>query len=150
MVSYLVVIVVCGGVMVPAAIMLDSFGGQTASILHDARALSPIAAVLSLLRARGLGRFRGEDFRTIHRRIRFFRGGGFMVVVVCLMILVVQLRRPPAGIRANERRKTVQNRGLQPMGLLNPHLDQGNGRTNHLSSGRWMVRIFLWDAGACR
>jgi len=49
-ISYAVVLFICGGVLVPAAIMLASQGGTTALVLHYLRSISPIAAVLSLVR----------------------------------------------------------------------------------------------------
>src|SRR5438874_2143591 len=48
-ISYAVVLVLCGAVLVPAAIMLDNAQGVTAAALHYARSLSPVAAALSLL-----------------------------------------------------------------------------------------------------
>jgi ABC-type transport system involved in multi-copper enzyme maturation permease subunit len=48
-ISYAVVLVLCGGVLVPAAIMLDNAQGLTAQTLHYVRALSPVAAALSML-----------------------------------------------------------------------------------------------------
>src|SRR5687768_5862371 len=58
-ISYAVVLVPCAGVLVPAAIMLDNAQGLTAQGLHYARALSPVAAALSLLQPQS--NFHGSD-----------------------------------------------------------------------------------------
>src|SRR4051812_43222265 len=58
-VSYAIVLVLCGGLLVPAAIMLDSAQGLTADVLHYARSLSPVAAALSLLQPQS--NFSGSD-----------------------------------------------------------------------------------------
>ena len=48
--AYLVVMCLCVAPLIPAAILLDSSSGLTAVMLHYARGLSPLAAVLALLR----------------------------------------------------------------------------------------------------
>jgi ABC-type transport system involved in multi-copper enzyme maturation permease subunit len=49
-VSYVTTLIVCGGLLVPAMIMLKSQSGLPAQATHYARALSPVAAALSILR----------------------------------------------------------------------------------------------------
>src|SRR5215211_3082149 len=58
-ISYAAVLILCGGVLVPAAIMLDNAAGTTAQLLHYVRALSPVAAALSLLQPQS--NFSGAD-----------------------------------------------------------------------------------------
>ena len=41
-ISYALVLILCGGLLVPAAIMLESAQGSTAQLLHYARSLSPV------------------------------------------------------------------------------------------------------------
>ncbi|HLL87668.1 MAG TPA: ABC transporter permease subunit, partial [Tepidisphaeraceae bacterium] len=58
-VAYAIVLIVCGGLLVPGAIMLESSSDLTAAVLHYARGLSPVAAALSVLQP-GLSQFGGR------------------------------------------------------------------------------------------
>lgn len=165
--SYVAVMTICGGVLVPAAIMLASSGGFAAQVLHNTRSISPIAAILSLLRP-GLAEFGGregginsstgemiEGLMPAWKLFLPFAGG---VIVLCLGILVVVLRRAPAhresvrsvsGSESSSRRSLARrllflidpDRQRKPFGQFNPLISK-EARTNHLGSGEWMLRIF--------
>ncbi len=155
-VSYALVLVLCGGVLVPAAIMLEGADPVTAQGLHYARALSPVAAVLSLLRP-GLG---GGDFAGTGRNLlpswMVFAPLAAGVIVLCFALLVGKLRRPPTSsdgygaVRAADGQRSVARRILvliddkkppKPFGTRS-FLVQKERRTSQLRSGRWMIRIF--------
>src|SRR5688572_12888053 len=49
-ISYVLVLVLCGGVLVPAAIMLQGQAGANAKVLRYLQSASPVAAAMSLIR----------------------------------------------------------------------------------------------------
>jgi ABC-type transport system involved in multi-copper enzyme maturation permease subunit len=156
-VAYVIVLIVGGGVLVPAAIMLETAGEGTAPYLHYARSISPVAAALSLLRP-GLGGFGGERFGLLPAWQVFFP---FAAVVVAASgaVLVSVLSKPPT---ANERvpagaipvsQRTLGRRLMylvddkkarKPIGHRNPLLVK-ESRTNQLRGSRWMIRIFYFS-----
>jgi ABC-type transport system involved in multi-copper enzyme maturation permease subunit len=164
--SYAAVLVACGGVLVPAAIMLASSGGSTAATLHYARSISPIAATLSLLRphlsefggrAGGVDEISGQVIAALPPAWQIFLPFAGAVILACFAILVLVLRRPPtssegfgATSAATGNGRTLARRILflidptkqrKPIGRMNP-LTVKENRTNQLRSGRWMIRIF--------
>jgi len=166
-VSYIVVLLLCGGVMVPAAIMLASSGGGMAEILHYGRSISPIAAILSILRPSlsefggrpgGIEPNTGEAVAGLLPAWRIFLPFAGGIVLACLGILIVVLRKAPTQSEgfASSRKSgpasggTVARRILflidpdkqpKPFGTFNPLIAK-EARTNQLRSGRWMIRIF--------
>jgi ABC-type transport system involved in multi-copper enzyme maturation permease subunit len=93
-ISYAVVLVLCAGVLVPAAIMLDNAQGMTAQTLHYARALSPVAAALSLLQPQS--NFHGAD-RGMMPIWQVFLPLATIVSAACFFALVSKLRRAPSS-----------------------------------------------------
>lgn len=156
-VAYVIVLIVGGGVLVPAAIMLDTAGESTARFLHYARSISPVAAALSLLRP-GLGAFDGHRFGLLPAWQVFFP---FAAVVVAgsFAVLISVLSKPPTG---NERvppnaipigqrslgRRLMylvdDKKARKPIGRRNPLLVK-ESRTSQLRGGRWMIRIFYFS-----
>ena len=152
-ISYAVVLVLCAGVLVPAAIMLDSAQGMTAQLLHYARALSPVAAALSLLQPQS--NFRGAD-RGMTPIWQVFVPLAIVVSIACFAALVAKLKRAPsssegfgaAGAADVERsfaRKILflidPKKQPKPFGGWNPLVGKER-RTGSLRSGRWMIRTF--------
>jgi ABC-type transport system involved in multi-copper enzyme maturation permease subunit len=159
-ISYALVLVICGGVLVPAAIMLAGQSGPSAQVLHYARSLSPVAAAMSLLRPHvaEFGGRRGEgDVWLLLPSWQVFVPAAGLVIVGCFVALVFKLRKAPTGADDYRGAGTIAegNRSLarkimfliddkkkrKPIGNLNPLLAK-ESRTNNLRSGRWMIRIF--------
>jgi ABC-type transport system involved in multi-copper enzyme maturation permease subunit len=152
-ISYTVVLIVCGGVLVPGAIMLDSAQGPAAQVLHYTRALSPVAAALSLLRPQS--NFSGAE-RGMTPIWQVFLPLAGAVIVACFAALVVRLRKAPSSsegfgaVGAAEAERSLARRVLflidpkktpKPFGSWNPLIARER-RTGSLRSGRWMIRIF--------
>jgi len=155
-VSYAIVLVLCGGVLVPAAIMLDGAPEPIASVLHYTRALSPVAAILSLLRP-SLG---GGDFAGTGRMLlpswQVFVPLAMLVIVLCFGVLVARLRKPPTAsdaLGSGRGSGDARSVGRRILYLIDDKkkpkpfasrgfLAQKERRTNQLRSGRWMIRIF--------
>jgi ABC-type transport system involved in multi-copper enzyme maturation permease subunit len=152
-ISYAIVLVLCGGVLVPAAIMLDNAQGPLAQALHYARALSPVAAALSLLQPQS--NFGGAD-RGLTPIWQVFLPTAGLVSAACFVALVTRLGRAPssseafgaAGVADTERsfaRKVLflidPKKQPKPFGTWNP-LVAKERRTGGLRSGRWTIRIF--------
>ena len=166
-VSYVMVLILCGGVMVPAAIMLASYGGLSAEILHNVRSLSPVAAMLSLLRPSlaelggrpgGFDLVSGEATTGLLPAWKIFLPAAGAMIAICLGILTFILRKAPTqsegfastGKGSGENKPTLAHRILflidpkkqrKPFGNFNPLISK-EVRTSQLSSGRWMIRIF--------
>jgi ABC-type transport system involved in multi-copper enzyme maturation permease subunit len=152
-ISYITVLVVCGGFLVPAAIMLDSSSGQTAAILHYMRGLSPVAAALSLLSP--AADFNGTG-RNMYPLWQIFVPAALLVTVVCFILLVAKLRKVPGsadglsnadfgqGARGWRRMMYLIDPKKQPKPFGGPlaALVSKEKRTSQLRSGRWMIRIF--------
>jgi ABC-type transport system involved in multi-copper enzyme maturation permease subunit len=166
-VSYVVALTICGGVLVPAAIMLASQGGLGAQILHYTRSISPIAATLSLLRphlaefggrAGGIAQNTGESIAGLPPAWKIFFPFAGGLIVAGLIALILVLRKAPGRTNAvddsasanKDKRPTLgrrilflidPNRQRKPIGNFNPIIAK-EARTNQLRSGRWMIRIF--------
>ena len=166
-ISYAIVLALCGGVLVPAAIMLSSQGGVSAQVLHAVRSISPIAATLSLLRphwaefggrAGGIAPNTGESIAGLPPSWKIFFPFAAMLIAAGLIALILKLRKAPG--RAKHAGETISSgKGAQrtlarrilflidpaaqrkPIGSLNPIMAK-EVRTNQLRSGRWMIRIF--------
>src|SRR5205823_2450709 len=93
-IAYAVVLVFCGGVLVPAAIMLDNAQGAVAQALHYARAFSPVAAALSLLQPQS--NFAGTDRGMLPIWELFLPLAG-CVIVGCVIALIAKLSRAPSS-----------------------------------------------------
>jgi ABC-type transport system involved in multi-copper enzyme maturation permease subunit len=164
--SYGVVMAMCGAVLVPAAIMLASQGGLIAQVLHNLRGISPVAAILSILRpklnefggrAGGSDSLTGETFAPLMSSWQIFVPVASAVIVICLLVLVQILRRPALSQetrRSDNARDQASpgmarrvlflidpNRQRQPIRIGNPVMAK-ESRTSSLASGRWMIRIF--------
>jgi ABC-type transport system involved in multi-copper enzyme maturation permease subunit len=150
--AYLVVMCLCIAPLIPAAILLDSSSGLTAAILHYARGLSPLAAVLALLRP-DWGDFDGR----VHSLISLwptYLASATIVTAGCVIFLAVRFSRPhwdgehrdatealdrPLWQRLLFRRAS---RGIRrPITISNP-LIINEGRINAARSGVWCVRLF--------
>src|SRR5688572_5693303 len=152
-IAYALVLVLCGGVLVPAAIMLDNADGQTAQILHYARALSPVAAALSLLQPQS--NFAGTS-RGLLPIWQVFLPLAGLAIVGCFAALAAKLSRAPSSseglgaVGATEAQRSLARKVLflidpkktpKPFGTMNP-LVAKERRTGSLRSGRWTIRIF--------
>jgi ABC-type transport system involved in multi-copper enzyme maturation permease subunit len=165
-ISYVAVLVLCGGVLVPAAIMLASQGGLSARILHCTRSVSPTAAVLSLVRpqlaefggrADSLDPITGQLIPGLPPSWKIFLPFAWALILVCILILALVLRKSPVqsgGFSpkqpADPASRSLARRILflidpqkqrKPIGHLNPVLAK-EARTSQLGSSRWMIRIF--------
>ena len=150
--GYMLALVVCGGVIVPALIVLDVADPTTATALHVLRSFSPVSAILSILR---------PDFNDVGGMQRglppawqIFFGFAALAIIVSVIIVVRSLSRPPAdadrvetitqGGGSLSRRMLVlidSQKQRKPIGGLNPLMAKER-RTNQLRSGKWMIRIF--------
>jgi ABC-type transport system involved in multi-copper enzyme maturation permease subunit len=155
-VAYVVVLVTCGGVLVPAAIMLDTATDKLLGIvLHYIRGLSPLAAALSLLKPR-LNDFGGAG-RNMLPVWQIFVPMASLATLVCIALIVLKLRKAPSSSEGfgAPTGGTMEARSLgrkllylidpkkkrKPLGRGNPLLGKER-RTSNLRSGRWMIRIF--------
>ncbi len=154
-VSYITVLVVCGAVLVPAAIMLQSQGGVVAQVLHYIRSLSPVAAALSLL-APAQYDFSGAGRQGLAPLWMTFLPAAGLVILVSFGVLVMKLRSAPNASEGFGRGAAAEaehgalhrimylidpNKKPKPFGSFNPVVAKER-RTNQLRSGRWMIRIF--------
>jgi ABC-type transport system involved in multi-copper enzyme maturation permease subunit len=152
-IAYAIVLVLCGGTLVPAAIMLDQARGSTAQALHYARALSPVAAALSLLQPQS--NFNGGDRGMIPIWQIYLPLAAF-ISAACFAALVAKLGRAPSSsdgfgaVGAAEAQRSMARRILflidpkkqpRPFASWNPLVGKER-RTGKLRSGRWMIRIF--------
>lgn len=151
--SYVVMLITAGATLVPAAIMLDSQSGLVADVLHYVRALSPVAAVLSLLRP-DITQLGGGDVR--QPIWAWFIPAALALIAAGVGILVIKLSQSPITTESYnaelgvEASRTLGRRVMflidpkkkrKPFGDLNPLIGKEK-RTNNLRSGRVMVRIF--------
>lgn len=152
-IAYAIVLVVCGGALVPAAIMLDNAEGSTADLLHYARSLSPVAAALSLLQPQSNFSGSGRGMLPIWQIFLPLAG---LVSVGCFAALVSKLGRAPSSsqafgaVGAADAQRSLARRLLylidpkkspKPFGSWNPIVAKER-RTGSLRSGRWTIRIF--------
>jgi ABC-type transport system involved in multi-copper enzyme maturation permease subunit len=152
-VSYAIVLVLSGGVLVPAAIMLDNAQPPIADALHYARALSPVAAAMSLLQP-------GSNFSGADRGFlpiwQVFLPLALLVIAGCFAAQVAKLRRAPSSSEAfgaagaADVERSLMRRILflidpkkrpRPFGTWNP-IATKERRTGGLRSGRWTIRLF--------
>ena len=152
-ISYAIVLILCGGVLVPAAIMLDNAQGITAQLLHYARALSPVAAALSLLQPQS--NFSGADRGMVPIWQVFLPLAG-VVSIGCFIALVMKLSRAPSssdGFGAVGAADAQRSLARKLLFLIDPKkqprafgawnwLTSKERRTGSLRSGRWTIRIF--------
>ncbi len=152
--TYVVMLVLAGASLVPAAIMIDGQSGELAMALHYIRALSPVAAILSLLRP-AITDFSGEIHHNYPIWLVFLPLAG-SVILVCLFILIAKLSKPPLSneglnpeLGADARRSMGRRvmylidtkKKRKPFGRFNPLISKEK-RTNLLRGGKVMVRIF--------
>lgn len=171
-ISYVAVLAVCGGLLVPATIMLKSQTGIAAQMTHYARTLSPVAAALSVLRPE-LDELGGRESasalpqaaaaftadteqptRLLPAWKVFFPLAG-SVIAACFATLVARLSRPPvASERFADADRTAfgarRRRLLYVIDDQKPRKSMGTfnpllskeARTTQLRSRRWMLRVF--------
>jgi ABC-type transport system involved in multi-copper enzyme maturation permease subunit len=151
-IAYVAVLVLCGGVLVPAAIMLDTQTGTGAQVLHYVRGVSPVAAALSLLRPQM--DFGGSGWGMLPLW-QVFLPIAAVGVLGSGAFLVARLRRPPTtpealGTGTAQHEQNLAHRLLylidpnqqpKPITGWNPLIPKER-RTSQLRSGRWMIRIF--------
>lgn len=154
-VSYLIVLGVCGATLIPAAIMLAHTSGTMAEVLHYLRSVSPVAAALSRLRPGLIEVGAARDMLPISY---VFVPAAWALTAMCAGIVVLKLRRPPtdpdafgAGTATPGGERTLGRRLVflidpkkqrRPIGPLANPVASKERRTAALSSGRWMIRIF--------
>ncbi len=152
-VAYLVVLLICGAVLVPALIMLDVQEGEMAQGLHYLRSISPVAAAMSILRP-AMNDFGGSARGNLPAWQVFF-GFSALIIVASAALVASKLSKPPIGAERGAVPLTDEQRSLgrklmfliddkkqpKPIGGINPLIAKER-RTNQLRSGRWMIRIF--------
>jgi ABC-type transport system involved in multi-copper enzyme maturation permease subunit len=147
-VSYLIVLFVAFGVLVPAAILLQSQSGEFAVALQYLRGISPIAAVLSLLRPQP-GDFDGSVHSLPTSWILFLVSSGVAIIVSNLILCVRLARREPTQAKPPRERTRLfrlfsigfRSSAPKPMNSWNP-LFTKERRVDVLRSGAWMMRTF--------
>jgi ABC-type Na+ efflux pump permease subunit len=149
-ITYVALLILCGGVMVPALLMLETQQGEAAQALHYTRSLSPVAAMLSILTP-AFNDLGGAN-RGLAPAWQVFVPLALAVSVGSLVLVTLKLGKPPLSAertvddgtpRSLARRLMFiidDKKQRKPMGSLNP-LFYKEPRTNQLRSGRWMIRI---------
>jgi len=152
-VAYATVLILVGGLLVPAAIMFDNAQGTTAQILHYARSLSPVAAALALLQPQS--NFAATD-RGMMPIWEVFVPLALLVCAGCFVALTMKLSRAPSssegfgstGVAESERSRARKllflidpKKQPKPFGQWNPLVTKER-RTGSLRGGRWAIRIF--------
>lgn len=154
-VAYLVILVTCGGVLVPGAIMLDGATGELAAVLHYIRGLSPIAAALSVLKPR-LNDFGGAD-RGMMPLWQVFLPIASVLSLVSLVFVAAKMRKAPSRMEGfgapksgTDAKRSWFRRLMflidpaaqrKPLGRGNPVIGKER-RASNMRSGSWMIRIF--------
>lgn len=154
-IAYLTILITCGGVLVPGAIMLEGASGDVAAALHYLRGLSPVAAALSILKPR-LNDFGGVE-RGMMPLWKIFLPVAGAVSVVSLALIAMRLRKAPSTMEGFGAPKsgTTQKRSVirrlmflidpsakrKPLGRGNPVIGKER-RSSNMRSGSWMIRIF--------
>lgn len=154
-IAYVVVLITCGGVLVPGAIMLEGTQGSLAPVLHYVRGISPVAAVLSILKPR-MGDFGGIERHTMPL-YKVFIPLATALSLGALTVIAMRLRKAPATLegfgapRSGTKEKRAWDRRIMflidpsakrpPLGRGNPMLGKER-RTSNLRSATWMIRIF--------
>lgn len=154
-IAYLAVLITCGGVLVPGAIMLEGAGGEIAAILHYIRGISPIAAALSVLKPR-LNDFGGVEHGFLPLW-QVFVPTAIVLSIVSLLLIAMRLRKAPSTLEGfgapvtgtSARRSWIRRMMFlidpsaqrKPLGRGNPVIGKER-RSSNLRSGSWMIRIF--------
>ncbi len=152
-IAYAVVLTVCGVVLVPAAIMLASQSGDSAMALHYVRALSPVAAALSLFRGQMIETGGAAQLLPIWQ---VYIPVALVIILGCFGIVSMKLSRPPSsseGFGAPAGSEEERSIGRRVMFLIDPKKTPkpfGGGnpiaakerRTSNLAGWRWMIRLF--------
>ncbi len=153
-VAYVAALILCGGVMVPAIIMLDSQQDPSAAqALHYIRSASPVAAVLSVLKP-GYNDLGGVA-RQLPPAWQIFLPAAGAGILLCAGVVVAVLRKPPSSSDMMGGGQTAAQRSLArrlmylidpkkqrpPLGGFNPVIGKER-RTGGLGSGQWLIRIF--------
>ncbi len=157
-VAYMIVLLVCGAVMVPALIMLDvQEDPSVAQGLHYLRSISPVAAAMSILRP-SVNDFGGQ-IRSNLPAWQVFFGFSALITLGSAAIVALKLSRPPiqaerGGAPVSDEERTLgrklmflidDKRQRKPIGSFNPLISKEK-RTNQVRSGKWMIRIFYGAA----
>lgn len=157
-VSYLLVLLICGGVMVPALIMLDVQEDPTLrQVLHYLRSISPVSAAMSILRP-SVNDFGGQIGGYLPSWMVFF-GFSILLILISGLIVVFKLTRSPVQSEhtlgpVSDDQRTLGRKLMfliddqkqrKPIGSFNPLISKEK-RTNQLRSGKWMIRIFYGAA----
>lgn len=152
---YVVVVAVCLAPLVPAAILLDSSAGWVAAGLHYSRGLSPVAAILAILRP-DWGDFDGHVHSFISLLPVFLVSAGVMIVVWAILLAIrltdirceadygetIELPDRSLWTRLLFQRASTAVR--PPIATRNPLLIN-EGRINAAQSGVWCVRLFYFS-----
>lgn len=154
-ISYVLVLALCGGVLVPAAIMLEGQAGIYAKVLHYLQSVSPVAAAISLIRPQ-TGSFSGQT-HGLSPSWEIFLPAAAAATLLSFLILILRLHKPPTTPEAfgaptggSDAERSLGRKIMflidpkkkrRPIGSLNPLLSKER-RTNNLRSGQWMIRIF--------
>lgn len=157
-IAYMVVLATCAGVLVPAAIMLESAQGELAQLLHYLRGLSPVAAALSILKPR-LNDLGGVE-RGMSPIWMVFLPLGMALSFGFLALIAIRLRKAPSTMEGYgaPQSGTGEKRSLgrrllflidpstrrKPLGRGNPVIGKER-RSSNLRSGSWMIRIFYFS-----
>lgn len=157
-VAYLLVLLICGAVLVPALIMLDVQQDPTMRQgLHYLRSISPVAAAMSILRP-SINDFGGQIGGNLPAWMVFFGFAG-VLILGSTIIVASKLSRPPiqaerGGAPVSDEERTLgrklmflidEKKQRKPIGSLNPLIAKEK-RTNQVRSGKWMIRIFYGAA----
>jgi ABC-type transport system involved in multi-copper enzyme maturation permease subunit len=157
-VAYLLVLLICGAVLVPALIMLDvQEDPMMRQGLHYLRSISPVAAAMSILRP-AINDFGGQASGNLPAWMVFFGFAG-VLIVGSTAIVAGKLSRPPiqaekGGAPVSDEARTLGRKLMfliddkkqrKPIGSLNPLISKEK-RTNQVRSGKWMIRIFYGAA----
>jgi ABC-type transport system involved in multi-copper enzyme maturation permease subunit len=154
-IAYLLVLITCGGVLVPGAIMLAGAQGDTAMLLHYVRGVSPVAAILSILSPR-MGDMGGIERHMMPLWMTFIPFAS-AVSLAAVALIGAKLHKAPstmegfgAKVSGSIARRSWFRRFFflidptkkrQPLGRGNPVMAKER-RTSNLRSGVWMIRIF--------
>ena len=157
-IAYLVMLITCGGVLVPGAIMLEGASGDVAKTLHYLRGLSPVAAALSVLKPR-LNDFGGVD-RDMYALWKVFMPIAAVISLASLALIAVKLRKAPSTMEGfgapksgTDKKRSIGRRVMflidptaqrKPLGRGNPVIGKER-RSNNMRSGSWMIRIFYFS-----
>ncbi len=155
-IAYLVVLITCGGVLVPAAIMLEgATDPMLTALLHYLRGISPVAAALSILKPRV------NDVGGLERHMtplwQIFLPLAGVACLVFIGLIAARLRKAPSSLEGFGAPKTgtTQKRSLlrrlmflidpaarrKPLGHGNPVIGKER-RSSNMRSTTWMIRIF--------